>query len=186
MNHRIPQVSRRPRGVLQTVRALVCAMGLAALFSGCDTAPMTGVAPGTGAAGPMTAGAGGSAAQAHGRLIEAFNGCQEPAFLAAYAPLFTFTTSNTRQVLTTREALQRYLAAGCANRPNPTATLVQQSTRVSGAITVFSGQYRFKVPVNSPGAAPGQTVEVLQNFTAVFERMGDRWLMLAHHVSVAP
>jgi hypothetical protein len=160
-------------------------LGLAVLLAGCETAPPAGSASTTGAAGAASAGSG-TATQAHSRLIEAFNGCNEAAFLGAYAPLFTFATSNTKQVLTTRDALQRYLAIGCASRPNPTAALVQQTTRVSGAITVFSGQYRFKVPVNNAGGPSGQTVEVLQNFTAVFERMGDRWLVLAHHVSVAP
>ena len=142
-------------------------------LAGCQTAPADGAAM-------PTAGAGGTAAQAHNRLIEAFNSCNEAAFVGAYAPLFTFATSNTKQVVSTREGLQRYLAAGCATRPNPTAAVVQQSTRVSGSITVFAGQYRFKIP------AGAQVAEVLQNFTLVMERMGDRWQVLAHHVSVAP
>ncbi|MBL8343320.1 MAG: nuclear transport factor 2 family protein [Rubrivivax sp.] len=138
---------------------------------------------GSGAASPSTATGTSTAAQAHARLIEAFNGCNEAAFIGAYAPLFTFATSNTRQPVTTREGLQRYLAAGCAGRPNPTVALLAQSTRVSGAITVLAGQYRFKVPVGSGGA---QLADVVQNFTLVLERMGERWLVLAHHVSVAP
>jgi len=156
-----------------------------------------GTPPAAPAGGPP---AGGSAGQAHARLVDAFNTCNEAAFVAAFAPLFTFVTSNTRQPVTTREGLQRYLGAGCASRPNPTATLLQQSTRVSGAITVFVGQYRFKVPMAPPGAAAGAvpaspgggasaavpTAEVTQNFTLVLERMGERWLVLAHHVSVAP
>lgn len=172
---------------------LTLALVLALALAGCETAP-------TGAAAAPSATAtsaipGGTAAMAHTRLMEAYNTCNEAAFVGAYAPLFSFATSNTRQALTTREGLQRYLAAGCGSRPNPTATLVQQSTRVSGAITVLAGQYRFKVPTGAPpapggtAAATGQappTAEVLQNFTLVLERMGERWLVLAHHVSVAP
>lgn len=155
----------------------------AALLAGCETAPTTAPGP----AGTSGAPAGGTAAQAHTRLIEAFNTCNEAAFVGAYAPLFTFTTSNTKQPLTTREALQRHLASGCGTRPNPNMALVQQSTRVSGAITVFVGQYRFRLPVAAPaGAAAAAPVEVVQNFTLVLERMGERWLALAHHVSVAP
>ena len=43
--------------------------------------------------------------------------CLEAAFVAAYAPLFTFATSNTKQLVTTREGLQRYLGVGCATQP---------------------------------------------------------------------
>lgn len=176
-----PARKRRPFGV-QNRACLALAASLGAIvLAGCETAP--GAAP----AGSITAPAGGTAAQAHTRLIDAFNGCNEAAFVGAYAPLFTFTTSNTRQALTTREGLQRYLASGCGTRPNPTVTVAQQSTRVSGAITVFAGQYRFRVPVAAASGAPAAApVEVVQNFTAVFERMGERWLVLAHHVSVAP
>lgn len=150
-----------------------------AVLAGCETAPPAASAPG----------GGGTAAQAHARLIDAFNNCNEAGFVAAYAPLFSLVTSNTKQAVTTREGLQRYLAAGCGSRPNPTAALVQQTTRVSGAITVLSGQYRFRVPASGTpqgGAAAAPLVEVLQNFTVVLERMGDRWLVLAQHVSVAP
>lgn len=193
MTLRTPITSARPAtgraaAAPNTVLALVLASALA--LAGCETAPT-----GTAAAPATTAVAGGSAATAHARLIEAYNTCNEAAFIGAYAPLFSFSTSNTRQALTTREGLQRYLAAGCASRPNPTAALVQQSTRVSGAITVFAGQYRFKVPLGAqaapvgqaaPAAQAPQTADVLQNFTLVMERMGERWLVLAHHVSVAP
>jgi hypothetical protein len=53
---------------------------------------------------------------------------------------------------------------------------------VSGAVTVLVGQYRYRLPA-APGAA---SAEVLQNFTVVLERMNDRWMVLAQHVSVAP
>ncbi len=158
------------------------ALSLVLVLVGCETAPGPAHAP----APP----GGATATLAHARLIEAFNTCNEAGFVGAYAPLFTFATSNTKQAITTREGLQRYLAAGCGSRPNPTAALVQQTTRVSGAITVLSGQYRFRIPAGAPapGAAapPVQMVEVLQNFTVVLERMGERWLVLAQHVSVAP
>lgn len=159
------------------------ALSLVLVLAGCETAPGPAHAP---------APAGGTtAAQAHARLIEAFNTCNEAGFVGAYAPLFSFVTSNTKQAVTTREGLQRYLAAGCGSRPNPTAALVQQTTRVSGAITVLAGQYRFRIPAGGAPAAgaataPAQMVEVLQNFTVVLERMGERWLVLAQHVSVAP
>ena len=155
-------------------------VALPLLLGACESTP-----PGPSAAAAASP-SGGTAAQAHQRVIEAFNSCNEAAFVGAYAPLFTFATSNTKQLVTTREGLQRYLGVGCANRPNPTAALVQQSTRVSGAITVLAGQYRFKVPVAGAAGQPPQLAEVLQNFTLVLERMGDRWLVLAHHVSVAP
>ncbi|MCW5633280.1 MAG: DUF4440 domain-containing protein [Rubrivivax sp.] len=148
-------------------------------LGGCATGPKPADAG-------SAAATGGTAAQAHQRVIEAYNGCNEGLFVAAYAPLFTFATSNTRQPVTTRDGLQRYLAVGCGSRPNPTVSLVQQSTRVSGAITVFAGQYRFKVPAPGAAGAAGTTIDVLQNFTMVLERMGERWLVLAHHVSVAP
>ena len=160
---------------------------------GCETPGPAGA----GAAGAAGASVGvgavaGTAVQAHGRLIEAFNSCNEAGFVGAYAPLFTFATSNTKQPLTTREGLQRYLGVGCAGRPNPTAALVQQTVRVSGAITVLVGQYRFRVPLAGAAASPGAPqaaaaqAELLQNFTLVLERMGERWLVLAYHVSVAP
>ena len=168
--------ARAAQRVPPVALALAAACALLVTLTGCQTAP-GGVA--TQATAHVNDGTG-TAAQAHSRLIEAYNSCNEAAFVGAYAPLFTLTTSNTKQPLSTREGLQRYLAAGCAGRPSPTATLVQQSTRVSGAITVFAGQYRFKVP------AGAQVAEVLQNFTLVMERMGERWLVLAHHVSVAP
>ncbi|MBL8344604.1 MAG: nuclear transport factor 2 family protein [Rubrivivax sp.] len=162
-------------------RALASAVVLATVLGGCETAPPS----------PSASPGGGTPAQAHARLIDAFNSCNEAVFVGAYAPLFTFATSNTKQALTTREGLQRYLAAGCGSRPNPTAALVQQTTRVSGAITVLAGQYRFKVPAGGSAAVGSAAstvpmVEVLQNFTLVLERMGERWLVLAHHVSVAP
>lgn len=168
------------RRIAALPRTLASAVALAALLAGCQTPPQsTPAAPG-----------GGSAAQAHARLIDAFNSCNEAAFVGAFAPLFTLVTSNTKQALTTRESLQRHLAAGCGSRPNPTATLVQQTTRVSGAITVLAGQYRYRVPAGGPAAGGGASaaplVEVLQNYTLVLERMGERWLVLAHHVSVAP
>jgi len=183
-----PRSTARPNAASKFA-APAAALSLALSLAACGTPPS---AP---AGGPAP---GGSAAQAHARLVDAFNTCNEAAFVGAFAPLFTFVTSNTRQPVTTREGLQRYLGAGCASRPNPTATLLQQSTRVSGAITVLVGQYRFKVPMApaaggapaSPGgAAPSAavpTAEVPQNFTLVLERMGERWLVLAHHVSVAP
>lgn len=143
----------------------------AALLAGCAAAPPAATAP-----------TGGTAAQAHARLLDHANNCNEAAYLAAWAPLFTLATSTTPQPVTTREGLQRHLATGCGKGPRPGVSLVQQSTRVSGAITVFAGQYRYRLP-----AAPGATAaEVLQNFTVVLERMGDRWLVLAQHVSVAP
>ena len=181
----LPRITRARAGGARRIAAprlaLASAVALAALVAGCETTPQS----------PSTSPGGGTAAQAHARLIDAFNSCNEAAFVGAYAPLFTFSTSNTKQALTTREGLQRYLGAGCGSRPNPTAALVQQTTRVSGAITVLAGQYRFKVPAGGPAAGGGaastaQLVEVLQNFTLVLERMGERWLVLAHHVSVAP
>jgi len=169
------------RRLAASTRAFAATVVLAAVLAGCETTPPSA------SASPS----GGTAAQAHARLIDAFNSCNEAAFVGAYAPLFTFATSNTKQALTSRDGLQRYLAAGCGSRPNPTAALVQQTTRVSGAITVLAGQYRFKVPAGGTAAgggaaSPAQLVEVLQNFTVVLERMGERWLVLAHHVSVAP
>ena len=168
----------------------VAALALASVLTGCESTPPAAIGVNSAAV------SGGSAAQAHQRLIEAFNSCNEAAFVGAYAPLFTLATSNTKQPLTTREGLQRYLGSGCGARPNPTATLVQQSTRVSGAITVLAGQYRFKLPAGGgavpsaaatpQAAAPAPMVEVVQNFTLVLERMGERWMVLAHHVSVAP
>jgi hypothetical protein len=163
------------RRLAAPARALASAIALATFLAGCETAPPS----------PSVSPGGGTAAQAHARLIDAFNSCNEAAFVGAYAPLFTFATSNTKQALTTREGLQRYLAAGCGSRPNPTAAMVQQTTRVSGAISVLAGQYRFRVPAGG-AASSAPLVEVLQNFTVVLERMGDRWLVLAHHVSVAP
>ena len=165
--------------------AAACALVVAVALLGCETTSPAGA--GTSA----TAGTG-TAVQAHSRLIDAFNSCNEAGFVGAYAPLFTFATSNTKQPLTTREGLQRYLGVGCAGRPNPTAALVQQTVRVSGAITVLVGQYRFRVPLAGAAASPGAPqaaaaqAELLQNFTLVLERMGERWLVLAHHVSVAP
>jgi hypothetical protein len=165
------------RPVLASAAALVLVLG------GCQTPPSPGQA--SAPSGSSTA------AQAHARLIEAYNTCNEASFVGAFAPLFSFVTSNTKQAVTSREGLQRYLAAGCGSRPNPTAALVQQTTRVSGAITVLAGQYRFRIPAGgtpTAGAAapPVQMVEVVQNFTVVLERMGERWLVLAQHVSVAP
>jgi hypothetical protein len=177
-----PRALRPPRG-----RAAALALTAAAcLLLGCETAPPRAGAGAAAAGSPAGPPAGGSAAQAHNRLIEAYNNCNEAAFVDAYAPLFTLATSNTKQPVTTREGLQRYLAAGCGARPNPTAALVQQTTRVSGAITVLAGQYRFRVPVAGAGGASAPPAELLQNFTLVLERMGERWLVLAHHVSVAP
>ena len=178
MKYRIGLTGDRLARTTRSIALLACGIGMALLLAGCETAPQAASASGAGTA--ATARTGGTAAQAHDRLIEAFNSCNEPAFLGAFAPLFSFATSNTKQVVTTREGLQRYLAVGCGSRPNPTAALVQQTTRVSGAVTVFSGQYRFKVP------AGAQVAEVIQNFTLVMERMGERWLVLAQHVSVAP
>lgn len=158
-----------------------------ALLSGCESTP--------GAGGAASAPNGSGAALAHARLLEAYNSCSEAGFVGSYAPQFTFATSNTRQPVTTREGLARYLAAGCSIRPNPTVAVLQQSTRLSGAIAVLAGQYRFKVataPVPGPAAEGGsrapaaQTVNVVQNFTIVLERNGERWLVLAHHFSVAP
>ncbi|MBI5719789.1 MAG: nuclear transport factor 2 family protein [Burkholderiales bacterium] len=162
--------------------ALASLLSLALSLAGCETTPPAGPSASLGA---------GSATQAHARLIDAYNQCNEAAFVGAFAPLFTLATSNTKQPVTTRDGLQRYLASGCGSRPNPTAALVQQSARVSGAITVLAGQYRFRVPLGgtpapgAPAAAP-QMIEVPQNFTLVLERMGERWFVLAHHVSVAP
>jgi hypothetical protein len=164
------------RRIATSIPALASSLVLAAALAGCETAVH----------GPSAPGSGGTAALAHARLVDAYNGCNEAAFVGAYAPLFTFASSNTRQALTTREGLQRYLAAGCGSRPNPTMALVQQTTRVSGAITVLAGQYRFKVPAGGGAANPAPMAEVLQNFTIVLERMGERWLVLAHHISVAP
>jgi hypothetical protein len=167
---------------------------LAATLSGCESTPVA-PAPAT-AAQP-----GGTAAQAHARIVEAYNQCNAAAFVGGYASLFSFSSSNTKVPLNTRDELQRYLVAGCATRPNPTMALVHQTSRVSGAVTILAGQYRFKVPVPAPtqatqgtpatagaaaGAAPVQLVDVLQNFTLVLERGNDRWLALAHHISVAP
>jgi hypothetical protein len=143
----------------------------------------TGLAACAGAPGVTTsasAGAGETPAQAHARLVEAYSSCNEAAFLAVYAPYFAFTTSNTKAAVHTADGLRAYLGAGCRSRPNPTATLVQQSVRVQGPVATLVGQYRFKVPAGS------QLVEVLQNFTLLMERAGERWLISAHHVSVAP
>jgi hypothetical protein len=172
---------------LRCPRAVALALVALIALAGCQSSPglVESAPPG-----------GGTPAQAHNRLIEAFNTCNEAAFVGAYAPQFSFATSNTRQPLTTREGLQRYLAVGCTARPNPTAALAQQITHASGPVTVLAGQYRFKVPTPSSPAAPAgggvptppstTLVEVTQNFTIVFERVGERWRVLAHHVSVAP
>lgn len=170
-------------GASRRLAIVAATLACLAALAGCETTPSAAPAP--------AGGGGGTAAQAHARLIDAFNTCNEAGFVAAYAPLFSLVTSNTKQAVTTREGLQRYLAAGCGSRPNPTAALVHQTTRVSGAITVLSGQYRFRIPAGGTpqggaAAAPVPLVEVLQNFTVVLERMGDRWLVLAQHVSVAP
>lgn len=171
---KIPTAARRARTVASAKPLIAClaqAGAIGALVAGCAATPPASTAP-----------SGGTAAQAHARLLDFANSCNEAAYLAAWAPLFTLATSTTPQPVTTREGLQRHLAAGCGKGPRPSVSLAQQSTRVSGAITVFAGQYRYRLPA-APGAA---AVEVLQNFTVVLERMGDRWLVLAQHVSVAP
>ena len=160
---------------------LLASLALAA----CETAPV-GTAPPTG----------GTAQQAHTRVVEAYNQCNTAAFVGSYAPSFSFTSSTTKHPITSRDELQRYLAAGCTVRPNPTMAVVQQSARSSGNVTVLAGQLRVKVPVTMPAATAAgggvppppttQLVEVLQNFTLALERSGERWLVLAHHLSVAP
>jgi hypothetical protein len=184
----VPSLPARTTSPVTRLAAAALALACLTHLAGCES-----LGAGSGASGGAASAAAGAAtaAQAHQRLIEAYNGCNEAAFVGAYAPLFSFVTSNTRQAVTTRDGLQRYLGAGCANRPNPSVTLLQQTTRVSGAITVLVGQYRFRVPVGggsgaATGAAAAPLAEVVQNFTVVFERMGERWLVLAHHVSVAP
>lgn len=153
--------------------ALLSALALAAVLAGCAGAP---------SAPPANVPTGGTAAQAHARLLDAFNHCNEAAYTAAFAPLFTLVTSTTPQPVTSRDGLQRHLAAGCGRGARANASVVHQTARVSGNITVLVGQYRWRVAA-APGAAP---VEVPQNFTVVFERMAERWMVLAHHVSVAP
>jgi hypothetical protein len=157
----------------------LAAAGLA--LAGCASAPAPAPAPA--APSPATAAttpSGETPAQAHARLIDAFSNCSEATFVAAYAPYFAFTTSNTKASVHTADGLRTYLGAGCRNRPNPTASLIQQAVRVQGANALLVGQYRFKVP------AGAQMVEVVQNFTLLMERAGERWLVSAHHVSVAP
>jgi hypothetical protein len=148
----------------------------AALLAACAGAPR----PSTPSPAASAAASAETPASAHARLIEAFSSCNEAAFVGAYAPYFAFTTSNTKTAVHTADGLRNYLGAGCRSRPNPTATLVQQSVRVQGSNAILVGQYRFKVPAGS------QAVEVLQNFTMLMERAGERWLIAAHHVSVAP
>jgi len=162
-----------PRRAEATSFAGAATAALAMLLAGCAAPPAS---PGA------TVPAGGTAAQAHARLLDAINSCNEAAFVGAWAPLFTLATSTTPQPVTTREGLQRQLAAGCGKGSRASVSVVQQSTRVSGAITVLAGQYRYRLPA-APGAA---SAEVLQNFTVVLERMNDRWMVLAQHVSVAP
>lgn len=170
MNLPLP-ADHSPRRAAAPAFTTAAALGL--LLAGCAAPPA-----GTGATVPP----GGTAAQAHARLLDAVNNCNEAAFIGAWAPLFTLATSTTPQPVTTREGLQRQLAAGCAKGARASVSVVQQSTRVSGAVSVLVGQYRYRLPA-APGAA---SAEVLQNFTVVLERMNDRWMVLAQHVSVAP
>ena len=124
-----------------------------------------------------------SAAQveaAHAKLAAAYSACDAAAFAVAYAEAFTFVTSNTRQIIRTESGLRAYLAAGCALKPNPTATVKEQSLRFVGSDAVITGQYLFRVP---DGA---KVVDVLQNFTVVFVRQSGSWKVSAHHVSLVP
>ena len=117
---------------------------------------------------------------AHRALAEAYSACNAPAFLGAYADQFTFTTSNTPGAISSRSGLQAYLAFGCALKPNPTATVKQQSIRFVAGQAVVTGQYLFRVP------AVGKVVDVVQNFTAVLGQELGAWKVLVHHVSVVP
>ena len=124
-----------------------------------------------------------SAAQveaAHAKLAAAYSACDAAAFAVAYAEVFTFVTSNTRQIIRTESGLRAYLAAGCALKPNPTATVKEQSLRFVGSDAVITGQYLFRVPDGT------KVVDVLQNFTVVFVRQSGAWKVSAHHVSLVP
>ena len=124
-----------------------------------------------------------SAAQveaAHAKLAAAYSACDAAAFAVAYAEAFTFVTSNTRQIIRTESGLRAYLAAGCALKPNPTATVKEQSLRFVGSDAVITGQYLFRVPDGT------KVVDVLQNFTVVFVRQSGAWKVSARHVSLVP
>ena len=124
-----------------------------------------------------------SAAQveaAHAKLAAAYSACDAAAFAVAYAEAFTFVTSNTRQIIRTESGLRAYLAAGCALKPNPTATVKEQSLRFVGSDAVITGQYLFRVPDGT------KVVDVLQNFTVGFVRQSGAWKVSAHHVSLVP
>jgi hypothetical protein len=117
---------------------------------------------------------------AHRTIAEAFSTCDEAAFLNAYADAFTFTTSHTRQAVTSRDGLRAYLAQGCGISPHPTASVRQQSIGLVGAEAIATGQYLFRVP------AGGKVVDLVQNFTVVFVNVRGAWKVVAHHVSVSP
>ncbi len=118
---------------------------------------------------------------AHARLMAAYNACDAESFVAAYAPGFSFTTSNTLQAVTATDGLRAYLALGCRpGAPSPSAELTTQTIAATGREAVLVGQYLFKVPTQ------GQVAQVAQNFTLLMRPVDGAWRVVTHHVSLVP
>ena len=116
---------------------------------------------------------------AHGRLVAAFNACDEAAFAGAYAPGFTFTTSDTPVTITSVSGLRGYLSVGCRQVPSPQVTVKGQAIKYEGDFGIVTGQYVFRM------SSRGEASDVTQNYTLVMQRVADGWRATAHHVSLA-
>ncbi|HKB83632.1 MAG TPA: DUF4440 domain-containing protein [Burkholderiales bacterium] len=82
-----------------------------------------------------------------------------------------------KTIRTTPEEILEYFSESAVTRPNLRMFLGEYHVRLYGDITINSGYYTSRNPVD------GQEVVIPMRFTFTYHREGDRWMIVNHHSS---
>lgn len=160
----------------RAVLMLTCAAALAVV----RPAPVAAqTAPVPSAAGQALA-AGQTPAAALQAWVEAFNSRDPKRIVARYAPDAVFWGTTAKAIATTPAQVWEYFKDS-GQRPAIRVTIDSSVERVSGNVAIISGAYTFA------DVADGVSSNIRPaRYTLVFQRIGDAWLIVAHHSSRLP
>ncbi|WP_085315701.1 SgcJ/EcaC family oxidoreductase [Derxia lacustris] len=144
------------------------ALAAALALAGCKTLPaMSGSAP-TGPAAAMQA------------WVDAFNACDPAALAALYEQDAALWGTVAPQLIESPAGIRAYYERACAGEVKPKVAIAEESLRVYGDTAIDTGSYAFALPRD------GQMRVVPARFSLVFQRFGERWLIVDHHSSLLP
>src|SRR5262245_26553664 len=98
---------------------------------------------------------------------------------AQYAPDAVFWGTSSKTVRPTPETIMEYFK-DAGKRPDARVEIIEQHIQIYGDIGINTGLYNFS------DVRDGKRVQNPSRFSMVFQKRGDRWILVQHHSSRLP